>query len=66
MVVILDGAMSAVDPENTYYKMAQQYNVLIKSIEPNTDYNGALVQKVWPDHAVFVDWFHPDAKIVWF
>ena len=28
-------------------------------------YNGALVSKVWPDHAVFIDWFHDDAYSVW-
>jgi len=28
-------------------------------------YNGALASKVWPDHAVFIDWFHDDAYSVW-
>ena len=47
--------------------MANELDVLIKSTIHADDktYNGSLVMKVWANHTVFIDWFHPDAAKVW-
>jgi hypothetical protein len=29
-------------------------------------FNGAISQKVWADHTVFLDWFNSNAAIVWY
>jgi alpha-glucosidase (family GH31 glycosyl hydrolase) len=47
--------------------MAQDLDVLIKSaqFDDSTEYKGALVMKVWPNHTVFIDWLSPDAGELW-
>lgn len=65
MVVILDPGLSADDPENKYYKMAQEKDILIKSsVNPNK-MNGALVAKVFTDQTVFIDWFNSKTYELW-
>jgi len=68
IVVILDAGLSADNVNNTYYQMAQELDVLIKSslyTGNNSAYNGSLVMKVWPNNTVFIDWLHPNASVVW-
>ena len=39
---------------------------MIKSNKATTDNNGALINVVWPQQTVFIDWFHDDASTVWY
>jgi len=61
LVVIVDAALSAEDTTNKYYKMANANQCLIKSSLYPDLFDGNLVAHVWPNQAVFLDWFHPDA-----
>ena len=61
IVPIIDAALSTDDPTSTYYQQALTLDVLILSNLTGKP----LEQRVWPEHAVFLDWFHPDAYEVW-
>lgn len=46
--------------------MGNADNVFIKSSLYNSaKYNGNLISKVWPDTAVFIDWFNEKCINVW-
>lgn len=59
IVPIIDGAISADILDNRYYYIGNLYNVFIKSgLYSSVTYNNNLIQKVWPDRAVFIDWLN--------
>ena len=46
--------------------MGNSDDVFIKSsLYQSKKYNGNLISKVWPDTAVFVDWFNDKCMNVW-
>ena len=61
LILILDGGISAEDPNNKYFKAAKDASALIHS----TVFNDTLYQEVWPKHTVFLDWFHSEAPKIW-
>ena len=65
LMCILDAGLSADDPSNEYLKMALDYNTLIKSTVNPDLYDSALVQHVWPNQTVFLDWFNQNSSLVW-
>jgi alpha-glucosidase (family GH31 glycosyl hydrolase) len=65
LVCIVDGGISADDRQNKYYQQGNSTNAFIKSAINDT-FDGNLVQKVWPNHTVFLDWFSPNASVLWF
>jgi len=66
MVLIIDAAISADNLTNDYYTLGNSDDVFIKSgMYDSTTYNGNLISKVWPEKAVFVDWFNPKCLNVW-
>ncbi len=66
LVLIIDAALSAEDTENKYYEMGNKDDVFIKSaLYTSEKYNNNLIAKVWPDRAVFVDWFNEKCMNVW-
>lgn len=68
LVLILDAGISAEDvsDKNKYYTQGNKDNVFIKSGQYKSEkYNNNLILKVWPQQAVFVDWFNPKCKDLW-
>jgi alpha-glucosidase len=68
LVLIVDAAISAEDASanNTYFTMGQKDNIFIKSSMYKSDkYNNTLLAKVWPEVAVFVDWWNPKCMNMW-
>ncbi len=64
----MDAALSAEDitDNNPYYTMGNEDNTFIKSgIWRSEKYNNNLVSKVWPNEAVFMDWFNKKCMNVW-
>ena len=58
--------MSADNFQNKYYLAAQNADALIKtSIQKDNRFKGALVNRVWPNRTVFMDWFSTKAQSVW-
>ena len=45
--------------------MALDQKTLIMSTVFPDKYGGAISQKVWPTHTVFIDWFNSNASNVW-
>jgi len=66
MIPIIDAGISADLESNPYYIYAKQNDLLLKSlINPDTEFGGAAVQKVWPNNTVFLDWFNDEVVNVW-
>ena len=68
LVLIIDAAISAEDASvnNTYFTMGQKDGIFIKSSMYKSDaYNNTLIAKVWPEVAVFVDWWNPKCMNMW-
>ncbi len=68
LVVIIDAAIYAEDvsSNNKYYTLGNNDDVFIKSgLYKSQKYNNNLISKVWPETAVFVDWFNDKCMNVW-
>lgn len=66
LVLIIDAALSAEDTTNKYYTMGNSDKAFIKSSRYNsTQYGDNLISKVWPEKAVFIDWFNEKCINVW-
>ena len=66
--MIVDAAISAEDisDNNKYYSMGNDDGVFIKSgLYKSEKYNNNLISKVWPETAVFMDWFNKKCMNVW-
>ena len=67
-MVIIDAAIYAEDVSsaNKYYTMGNEDNIFIKSgMYTSKKYNNNLISKVWPETAVFVDWFNEKCMNTW-
>lgn len=68
LVVIIDAALSADDisEKNKYYHLGNEADIFVKSgIYESEMYNNNLIAKVWPERAVFIDWFNEKCIDVW-
>uniref|UniRef100_S4RUH9 Glycoside hydrolase family 31 TIM barrel domain-containing protein n=1 Tax=Petromyzon marinus TaxID=7757 RepID=S4RUH9_PETMA len=67
LVVILDAAISADDVnDDVYQKGSTELDIFIKSsMYKSKTYNNNIISKVWPDKAVFIDWFNPKSLDFW-
>ena len=66
MVVIVDAGVSADNVTQKYYDLGNSLDVFIKSGQyKSKTYNNNLILKVWPEKAVFVDWFNEKSKQLW-
>ena len=67
VAVNIDAGLSADDPEDTYYKQAQESKTLIQTgIEENKGkFNGALSSSTYPKNSVFLDFLADDSTLVW-
>jgi len=68
LVVIIDAAVYAGDvtKNNKYYTIGNEDDVFIKSgLYTSEKYNNNLISKVWPETAVFVDWFNDKCMNMW-
>jgi alpha-glucosidase len=68
LVVIIDAAIYAEDisENNKYYTIGNEDDVFIKSgLYTSKKYNNNLISKVWPEDAVFVDWYNDKCMNVW-
>lgn len=66
LVLIIDAAISADDLNGPYYTKGNTDDIFIKSsMYTSKTYNNNLISKVWPDRAVFVDWFNDKCMNMW-
>lgn len=66
LVLILDAAVSADDLEDEVYINGNTLDVFIKSsIYTSETYNNNIIAKVWPERAVFIDWFNDKSLDFW-
>jgi|LauGreDrversion4_2_1035121.scaffolds.fasta_scaffold1015993_1 alpha-glucosidase (family GH31 glycosyl hydrolase) len=66
IIPIIDAAISADDLNNKYYKMGNSDDIFIKSgIHKSDKYNNNLINQVWPDISVFIDWFNDKCVNMW-
>lgn len=67
LIPIVDAAISADDTSNKYYQLGNKENAFIKSaIHQNETYSNNLINQVWPNISVFVDWFNENSTKMWF
>lgn len=66
LIVILDAALSAEDPENKYYKQGDRDGIFIQSsVKTSKTYGKNLISKVWPQKTVFISWLHDKCPATW-
>mmetsp|Transcript_33871 Transcript_33871/g.39085 ORF Transcript_33871/g.39085 Transcript_33871/m.39085 type:complete len:170 (+) Transcript_33871:966-1475(+) len=67
IVPIIDAAIGfGQDSKGTdWFKTGQDMNVFIKSSKNPGLFEGSLIGKVWPDHAAYVDFMHPNSTKYW-
>ena len=66
-VPIIDAGISIKTAGDTanWYEIGKKRNVFIKSCRNPDLFGGSIVGSVWPKHAVFVDFFNPNATDYW-
>lgn len=66
LVLVVNGGIQAENKDSQIFSFAKTLNILIKSTIHNEEpYNDLLVQQVWPERAVFIDWLNPNTSIFW-
>ena len=66
LVLIIDAAISVDKLDNPYYLQGDKDNIFIKSGQwTSKTYNNNLINKVWPNKAVFIDWFEDKCMNTW-
>jgi alpha-glucosidase (family GH31 glycosyl hydrolase) len=66
-VPIIDAGIS-MDSDSfgtNWFQKGQDMNVFIKSKKNPDKFEGTLIGHVWPEHAAFVDYFHPNSTKYW-